>query len=128
MKHNSSEHWHQAEAAREAAREIDRIDLYDTVMVDYESSVAIQTDTSDRIRDLLALTNYYHREFGVHFEKRYAYRTQLYRVLTGELSSVDNARLEAYAQYGMTEGFGLPRVERFANQPLKTLPENRIAS
>ena len=125
MESNTAEHWHQAEAIREAAREIDRIDLYDTVMIDFEYSVAIQTDTSERIRDLLALTNFYHREFGVHFEKRHAYREQLYRVLTGELETVGAAQIEARTQYAASRGLGLPRLERLANQPSETLPKNR---
>ena len=126
MEHNSSEHWHQAEAVREAAREIDRIDLYDTALIDYEQFVASQTDVSNRVRDLLALTSFYHREFGVHFEKRHAYREQLYRILIGELETIRDAQVEARSKYAQSVGFGLPRFEQLARQDFSTLPKNGI--
>jgi len=114
MHYEASQHWHQAEVIRDAAREVERIDLYETVLVEYEEFVATQADTARRIRDLLDLSRFYHREFGVHFEKRHAYRDQLYRVLAGDLPAIGDARTEARNQYAMTEGLGLPRLERLA--------------
>jgi hypothetical protein len=118
MEHDAAQHWHHAEVIREAAREVDRIDLYETVFVEYEEFVATQADTVRRIRDLLDLSRFYHREFGVHFEKRHAYREQLYRVLAGDLPAIDDARTEARNQYAMTDGLGLPRLERLAKYGL----------
>lgn len=114
MEHDASQHWHQTETIRSAAHEIDRIDLYETVLVDYEEFVVAQTDTVDRIRGLLDLTGFYHREFGVHFEKRNAYRDQLHRVLVGDLPAIEDARIEARNQYAMTDGLGLPKLEQLA--------------
>ena len=114
MEHDPSQHWHQTETLYQAALEIDRIDSYETVLVDYEQIVAAQTDISDRIRGLLGLTSFYHREFGVHFEKRHAYRDQLHRILVGDLPAIDDARIEARNQYAMTDGLGLPKMEQLA--------------
>jgi len=126
MEQISNQHWHQAEAVREAAREIDRIDSFDTALVGYEQVAAAQTNTSNRIRDLMALSNFYHNEFGVHFEKRHAYREQLYRVLIGEIAAISDAQVEARIQYSELNGFGLPRLEFLAKQNTSPLPENRI--
>ena len=114
MEHDVSQHWHQTNTIREATSEIQRIDLYDTVLADYATFVGMQSDTGERIRNLLDLTQFYHAEFGVHFEKRYAYRDQLHRVLAGDLSSIDEAKIEARNQYAMTDGLGLPKLERIA--------------
>ena len=114
MENDATQHWHQTNTIREAARELDRIDSYDTVLIDYEHFVGMQTDTNGRIRDLLDLTEFYHREFGVHFEKRHAYRDQLQRVLAGELMTIDQAKEETQAAYVGTDGLGLPRLERIA--------------
>lgn len=126
MEHIPSQHWHQAETVREAAREIDRIDLFDNALVEFENIAAAQTDLSIRIRDLMALSNYYHSEFGVHFEKRHAYREQLNRVLVGEISTINVARVEARVRYAASDGFGLPRLELLAQQGVAPLPKNRI--
>jgi hypothetical protein len=114
MEHDASKHWHQANTIRQAASELDRIDQYESALVDYEQFVANQTDTLERIRSLLDLSTFYHREFGVHFEKRHAYRDQLHRVLVGDLPAIEDARIEARNQYAMTDGLGLPRLERLA--------------
>lgn len=114
MEHDASQHWHQADTIRQAASELDRIDQYESSLVDYEKFVANQTDTLERIRSLLDLTMFYHREFGVHYEKRHAYRDQLHRVLLGDLETIDDARTEARNQYAETDGFGLPRLEQLA--------------
>ena len=107
---DASQDGRQTEAIRQAAREIDRIDSYETVLADYVTSVAAQDDTTERIRSLLNLTNYYHREFGVHFEKRHAYRDQLLRVVSGEVSTLDAARREARQRYEQLLAPGLPHV------------------
>ncbi|EMI22179.1 hypothetical protein RMSM_00896 [Rhodopirellula maiorica SM1] len=38
----------------------------------------------------------------------------MYRVLAGDLPAIGDARTEARNQYAMTEGLGLPRLERLA--------------
>ena len=117
MEHYAN-HWNHFDSVQQAAVELHRMDQQESVLVDYEAFVAQQQDTSLRIRGLLDLTNYYHHEFGVHFEKRHAYREQLHRLLLCEVSSIDDARSEARGQYALTDGLGLPRTERLARSRL----------
>ena len=113
MEHHAN-HWNHSDSLQQAAVELHRMDQQESVLVEYETFVAQQQDTSLRIRSLLDLTNYYHHEFGVHFEKRHAYRDQLHRLLRCEVSSIDDARAEARDQYAVSDGLGLPRTERLA--------------
>ena len=123
MQIEASQHWQQEIAVLEARSEVERIASYDSALTDYAASIAVQTDSIERIRKLLDLTSFYHREFGVHFEKRYAYREQLHRVLAGELHSIDEARTEARHQYAIAVGFGLPEFERIARATPAELPK-----
>jgi len=114
MESLAAQHWHNTETFREANTQLFLLDRYESAMNDFESFVAAQQDVGQRIRNLLNLTNLYHREFGVHFEKRHAYRNQLFRVLTGEVDNLDEAKTNAFDHYASTDGAGLPRLERIA--------------
>ena len=110
----SSQHWHQGDEVRRAVDELSRMNSFESALVDFAEYAANQHETEFRIRDLLALTNFYHCEFGVHFEKRHAYREQLHQILVGEPSGIDEARIAAREQYAAIHGGGLPLFERLA--------------
>lgn len=96
----------------EAAVLFDNINFCEEALASFQDYVCIQEDTLFRSRNLLNLTLFYYREFGVAFEKRHAFRAQLGRVLTGELETVDAARDEAQIAYTQEHGPGLPELKK----------------
>lgn len=105
-------------AIQQAAELVDRMDRYEEPLASFQNFISVQQDTLRRVRGLLNLTQFYHREFGIHFEKRHAFREQLNRILTGDLATVDEARFEARIQYAELHGKGLPKLEALARYEL----------
>ena len=61
-----------------------------------------------RIHCLFQLSLLYVEQFGIPFEKRHAYRNQLFSVLSGKHNSIADAHKAAREQYAETNGKGIP--------------------
>ncbi len=69
-----------------------------------------QREMIDRIHWLFQLSLLYVEQFGIPFEKRHAYRNQLFALLAGEHENVDAAKQSARDEYDEQNGTGIPRT------------------
>ena len=114
MEHDATQHWHQTNTLSLACHQIAKLESWESGAAILEQIALSQREAIDRIHCLFQLSLMYVEQFGIPFEKRHAYRGQLFALIAGEHTSIDDAQNVARKKYAEQHGKGIPRTIELA--------------